>query len=159
MAASSSSPRGQSRRSGRFSRICARASPATSARNLSKRGSRAADTRTSGSHDDLRWADAVYKAASGFGPNGSALQAEDADATVTGDVDRVAVLVQRHVVNVRLHLLLLDRLLRLQVEEHQEAVHGTAGGQQPLAFRVELQPLDQAGELVAGELESPLALL
>src|SRR5215813_10865789 len=102
MVACNSSPRGRRGPCGRFSRMCAHAFAATLPRSKSKRGSRAAVTRTSESPAKLPHR----------GPlDGLALQAEDADATVTGDIDRVAVLVQRHVVNVRLHLFLLERLL------------------------------------------------
>ena len=55
--------------------------------------------------------------------------------------------------------LLAKRLLRLEIEEQEEAVVGAAGAEQPVAVGVKHQVLDEALELVVGELVRPLALL
>src|SRR3712207_8101012 len=54
-------------------------------------------------------------------------------------VERLARLVQCHVVDVRRQLLRLQVLFLFKIQEEDEAVVGAAGGQQPLPFRVELQ--------------------
>src|SRR5437870_4220672 len=76
---------------------------------------------------------------------------------MTGEIERVAGFVKHSFMKVDRHFLLFDRLLGLQVEEQDEAVVSPAGAEQPVAFRMKLEVIDQTIELVAGKFDGALA--
>src|SRR6266568_206631 len=89
----------------------------------------------------------------------SALYLVADDASVPCQDERLAAGIEHEVVDVHRNLVLLDRLVRLQVEEHQKAVARPAGPEQPLALRVKFEVIHEPLELVAGELVGALRRL
>ena len=75
----------------------------------------------------------------------------DYDSLVSDGVDRVGGAVQGEIVNVHWCFVLRHDLSCFEVEELDEAVVVSPGGQQPLAVRVERKLLDQALKCVSWE--------
>src|SRR5262245_44754806 len=73
--------------------------------------------------------------------------------------ERLTIVGQQEIVNVHRCLFLFDRLLCVQIEEHQEAVSSPTSAEEPFPLGMEFEVIDKAVEFVAWELVSALGAL